>query len=80
MEHFLWRLFWGSGRSTARTASSKTYQARVIFVSKVLKGSDDGVCKGADKSLTFLISYFPICNTTKIIFLEWVTEVRTTKL
>jgi hypothetical protein len=34
------------------------------------------VRKSADKSLAFLISYFLICSTTKIIFLEW---VRTTK-
>jgi hypothetical protein len=34
---------------------------------------------GADKSLAFPISYFPICSTTKIIFLEWVKEIRTTK-
>jgi hypothetical protein len=30
--------------------------------------------RGADKSLAF-----PICNTTRIIFLGWVKEVRTTK-
>jgi hypothetical protein len=30
---------------------------------------------GADKSLAFPISYFPICSTTKRIFLEWVREV-----
>jgi hypothetical protein len=35
--------------------------------------------KGADKSLAFPISYFPICSTTKRIFLGWVEEVRTTK-
>jgi hypothetical protein len=34
---------------------------------------------GADKSLAFPISYFPICSTTKIIFLGWVKEVRTMK-
>jgi hypothetical protein len=34
---------------------------------------------GADKCLAFSISYFPICSTTKRIFLGWVTEVRTTK-
>jgi hypothetical protein len=31
------------------------------------------------KSLAFPISYFPIFSTTKIIFLGWVKEVRTTK-
>jgi hypothetical protein len=36
------------------------------------------VSRGADKSLTFLISYFPICSTTKRI-LGKVKEVRTTK-
>jgi hypothetical protein len=35
--------------------------------------------RGADKSLAFPISYFPICSTTKGIFLGWVNEVRTTK-
>jgi hypothetical protein len=34
---------------------------------------------GADKSVAFHISYFPICSTTKINFLGWVKEVRTTK-
>jgi hypothetical protein len=38
-----------------------------------------GLLKGAEKSLALLISYFPICSTTKRIFLEWVKEVRTTK-
>jgi hypothetical protein len=37
------------------------------------------VRRGADKSLAFPISYFPVCSTTKIIFLGWVKEVRTTK-
>jgi hypothetical protein len=37
------------------------------------------VCRGADKSLAFPISYFPICSTAKRIFLVWVKEVRTTK-
>jgi hypothetical protein len=36
------------------------------------------VRKDADKSLAFPVSYFPICSTTKIIFLGWVKEVRTT--
>jgi hypothetical protein len=36
-------------------------------------------CMGADKSLAFPISYFPICSTTKRIFLRRVKEVRTTK-
>jgi hypothetical protein len=35
--------------------------------------------RGADKSLAFPISYFPVCSTTKIIFLGCVKEVRTTK-
>jgi hypothetical protein len=35
--------------------------------------------RGADKFMAFLISYFPICSTTKRIFLGWVKEVRTTK-
>jgi hypothetical protein len=35
--------------------------------------------KDADKSLVFLISYFPIFSKTKTIFLGWVKEVRTTK-
>jgi hypothetical protein len=35
--------------------------------------------RGAEKSLAFPISYISICSTTKIIFLEWVKEVRTTK-
>jgi hypothetical protein len=34
---------------------------------------------GADKSLAFPIFYFPICSTSKSIFLGWVKEVRTTK-
>jgi hypothetical protein len=28
-----------------------------------------GICRVADKSLAFSISYFPICSTAKIIFL-----------
>jgi hypothetical protein len=35
--------------------------------------------KGADKSFAFPVSHFPICSTTKRIFLGWVKEVRTTK-
>jgi hypothetical protein len=35
--------------------------------------------RGAEKSLAFHTSYFPICNTSKVIFLGWVKEVRTTK-
>jgi hypothetical protein len=35
--------------------------------------------RGADKSLAFPSSYFPICSTTKITFLGWVKEVRTAK-
>jgi hypothetical protein len=34
---------------------------------------------GADKSLAFPISYFPICSTTKRIFLGWIKEVKTMK-
>jgi hypothetical protein len=34
---------------------------------------------GADKSLAVPISNFPVCSTTKRIFLAWVKEVRTTK-
>jgi hypothetical protein len=34
---------------------------------------------GADKSLASPVCYFPICTTTKRIFLGWVKEVRTTK-
>jgi hypothetical protein len=37
------------------------------------------VSRGADKSLAFPISYFPICNTTKKIFLGYVKEVGITK-
>jgi hypothetical protein len=37
------------------------------------------ICRGADKCLALPISYFPICSTTKRIFLGWVKEVRTTK-
>jgi hypothetical protein len=44
---------------------------------------NDNLCiclhSGADKSLAFPISYFPICRTTKRIFLGRVKEVRTTK-
>jgi hypothetical protein len=36
--------------------------------------------RGADKSLAFTVSYFPVCSTTKKIFLGWVKEVRTPKL
>jgi hypothetical protein len=39
----------------------------------------NGLRKGADKFLAFPVSYFPIWSTTKIIFLGWVKEVRTTK-
>jgi hypothetical protein len=37
------------------------------------------VHRGADKYLALPISYFPICSTTKRIFLGWVKEVRTMK-
>jgi hypothetical protein len=37
------------------------------------------VHRGADNSLAFLISHFPIYSTSKIIFLGWIKEVRTTK-
>jgi hypothetical protein len=39
----------------------------------------NGISTGADKSLAFPISYFPICSTTKRVFLGWVKEVKTTK-
>jgi hypothetical protein len=32
------------------------------------------ICRGADKSLAFLISNFSICSTTKRIFLGWVKK------
>jgi hypothetical protein len=35
--------------------------------------------RGADKSLALVIACFPICSTTKRIFLGCVKEVRTTK-
>jgi hypothetical protein len=38
-----------------------------------------GIRRGADKSLAFPISPFPISSKTKRIFLGWVKEVRTTK-
>jgi hypothetical protein len=41
---------------------------------RVLKWIFQIICRGADKSLAF-----PICSTTKRIFLGWVKEVRTTK-
>jgi hypothetical protein len=34
---------------------------------------------GTYVGVAFPISYFPICSTTKRIFLGWVKEVRTTK-
>jgi hypothetical protein len=37
------------------------------------------ICRGADKSLAFHVFYFPICSTTKRIFLGWVKEVRMMK-
>jgi hypothetical protein len=37
-------------------------------------GSGAIIRRGADKSLAF-----PICSTTKRIFLGWIKEVRTTK-
>jgi hypothetical protein len=37
------------------------------------------VSRGADKSLAFPVSYFPICSTTIRILLGCVKEVRTTK-
>jgi hypothetical protein len=47
------------------------------MVDKGFSGSEQVFCKinrGADKSLAF-----PVCSTTKRIFLGWVKEVRTTK-
>jgi hypothetical protein len=35
--------------------------------------------RGADKYLAFPIYYFPVCSTTKRIFLGWVKDVRTMK-
>jgi hypothetical protein len=35
--------------------------------------------RAAHKSLVFPISCFPVCSTTKIIFLVWFKEVITTK-
>jgi hypothetical protein len=35
------------------------------------------ILRGADKSLAFPVSYFPICSTTKRIFLGWVKELIT---
>jgi hypothetical protein len=46
----------------------------VCWTAAVLFSLRPFVCRGAGKSLAF-----PICSTTKIIFLGWVKEVRTTK-
>jgi hypothetical protein len=35
--------------------------------------------RSVDKSLSFPVSYFPICSTTKRIFLRWIKEVRIKK-
>jgi hypothetical protein len=40
--------------------------------------SSGGICRvrrGSDKSLAFPISYFPICNITKRIFLDGLKEL-----
>jgi hypothetical protein len=56
-------------RLTNLWASTFCYRDSFIFI-----------FRGADKSLAFAISSFPICSTTKRMFLGWVKEVRTTKL
>jgi hypothetical protein len=56
-----------------------TYAQRFFGQRKVTWKWDGHVSRGADESLAFPILYFPICSTTKRIFLGWVKEVRTTK-
>jgi hypothetical protein len=46
---------------------------------RLASSSVNGLRRAADKSLAFPIPCFPICSTTKRIFLGWVEEVRTTK-
>jgi hypothetical protein len=53
--------------------------ATVIVIGILIVTKVTIVRRGADKSLAFPISCFPICGTTKRIFLGWVKEVITTK-
>jgi hypothetical protein len=66
-------LRWERRCTTLFTVVATGYHAHWISEGK------GALCRGADKSLAFTISYFPICITTKRIFLGWVKEVRTTK-
>jgi hypothetical protein len=55
--------------------SEKPYlNVNVNFLTSSVAINFLGIRRGADKSLAF-----PICSTTKRIFLGWVKEVRTTK-
>jgi hypothetical protein len=82
----MWELWYRSGTGTAflrvlrfflvncHSTNRSTSINHLIYLSRKRR-----VCRGADKSLVFPISYFPICSTTRRIFLGWVKEVRTTK-
>jgi hypothetical protein len=53
------------------TLAAEVYLAKGQFL---LEQYTLNIRRGADKFLAF-----PICSTTKLIFLGWVKEVRTTK-
>jgi hypothetical protein len=63
----------------SRALDGKEWLCSRLHLLYCLGKTESTVCRGDDKSLAFPISYFPICSTTKIIFLGWVREVRTTK-
>jgi hypothetical protein len=51
----------------------------ILVALRISEATNGKLRRTADKSLAFPISYFPVCSTTKRIFLGWVKEVRTTK-
>jgi hypothetical protein len=69
----------GTGRAVGGRTPLSTKNYRKLNFTLIIFTCSVQILRGADKSLAFLISYFPICSTIKRIFLGWVKEVRTTK-
>jgi hypothetical protein len=75
--------FWSMGIYIHKVVliNNELHYLNTVYFKKNMAEEQDHLLlpRGADKSLAFSISYFPICSTTKRIFLRWVREVRTTK-
>jgi hypothetical protein len=64
---------------TAERTVGGACQLCLVFPLFQHQDSGERILCYADKFLAFPVFYFPICTTTKRIFLGWVKEVRTMK-